>query len=81
MQEQRQAPRQRTLKSGKIVFNHKSCVVDCTIRNLSSRGACLDLPSPLGVPESFDLVIDADDLIRPCRVIWRSAKKLGVEFR
>ena len=72
--------RQRTLKAGKIVFNHRFCVVDCTIRNLSADGACLQVPSTIGIPESFDLLIEADKATRACRVAWKRENRLGVSF-
>src|SRR5262249_24103807 len=48
-------PRLRTLKAGKIVFDRRTCVIDCMVRNVSAAGACLEFPSTVGVPERFDL--------------------------
>jgi hypothetical protein len=81
MAEHRTRPRQRTLRSGKIVFNHRSCVVDCMVRNLSHDGACLDLPSTLGIPDDFDLLIEPDKPARACRVTWKRETRMGVAFR
>jgi hypothetical protein len=78
MNESRQQPRQRTLKAGKIVLNHKSSLVDCTVRNLSQRGACLQVSSPIGIPERFEIVLDG--VSRPCRVRWRSGRQIGIAF-
>jgi hypothetical protein len=39
-----------TLKAGRIVFNQRRSVLDCTVRNLSSTGACPDVPSTVGIP-------------------------------
>jgi hypothetical protein len=80
MEQNRDASRQRTLKSGRIVFNDKSSVVDCTIRNLSARGACLQVASTLGVPEKFELLVDADGSRRRCGIVWKSGNRLGVSF-
>ena len=41
MEEHRRSPRQRVLKSGRIIYGGGSIVVDCTIRNLSETGARL----------------------------------------
>jgi hypothetical protein len=49
------------------------------VRNLSDRGACLKVESPVGIPDTFDLVLD-NAPVRSCRVIWRKATELGVEF-
>jgi hypothetical protein len=80
MDQKRDASRQRTLKSGRIVFNDKSSVLDCTVRNLSARGACLEVTSALGVPASFDLLLDADGSTRRCDIVWKSRNRLGVSF-
>lgn len=80
MDERRINRRQKTLKSAKIVFNN-DCVIDCAVRNLSETGACLEVSSPLGIPNAFDLVIEQDSFARPCRVAWKTPKRLGVAFR
>lgn len=41
MDDKRKAQRQRVLKGGKIIFANGSFTVDCTIRNLSDKGARL----------------------------------------
>ena len=79
--QRRQSPRLRTLKAGKIVFNHKHSLIDCTIRNLSDSGACLQTPSTAGVPDSFELLFEADGATRPCRVAWRTETRIGVLFQ
>lgn len=81
MEERRQSPpRIRTLKKGRIAFNDHHSVINCIVRNLSSRGACLVVSSPLGVPDSFDLVIDSDAVTKPARVVWRKHDQVGVSF-
>jgi hypothetical protein len=35
--------------------------------------------SPLGIPETFGLVV-AGEPIRRCRVVWRKLDQIGVEF-
>jgi PilZ domain len=73
--------RRRTLKPGKIVFDRRSCVIDCMVRNVSAAGACLVLPSTVGVPDSFDLMIASEPYPRPCRVAWKDDSRVGVTFR
>jgi hypothetical protein len=53
--------------------------VDCTVRNLSNRGACLKVENSIGIPDTFDLVLDRAS-VRSCRVTWRKAMQIGVEF-
>ena len=81
MSERRNIGRGRTLKGARIAFHHDRSVIDCVVRNRSDTGACLQVASPLGIPDEFDLIADADDARRPCRVVWRTEKRIGVEFR
>ena len=80
LQDRRTVARHRTLKAGSISFNRASGI-DCRIRNLSSAGACLEVASQVGIPEDFVLVVERDHLKQNCHVIWRTATRLGVEFR
>jgi hypothetical protein len=50
-----------------------------TVHNLSDRGACLNVESYIGIPDTFDLVLD-NAPVRSCRVTWRKATQIGVEF-
>ena len=76
----RQSQRRSTLKGGRIVFNAGRSTIDCTVRNLSPRGAKLQVTSVIGIPDTFDLLLDGHAR-QPCRVAWRSLKELGVSFR
>jgi PilZ domain-containing protein len=75
----RGAARRTTLKAGRIVFNGGRSTVDCTVRNLSSRGAKLQVPSVVGIPDTFDLLLEGSAR-QPCKVAWRRLKELGIEF-
>jgi hypothetical protein len=78
--ERRQRPRARTLKAARILFNEHHSVIDCTVRNLSQGGACLNVASAIGIPERFDVIFESDHSIRPCRMVWHKERQLGVEF-
>jgi hypothetical protein len=52
-QERRNVARHRALKRAQIVFKHEA-VIDCTVRNLSDGGACLNVECSIGIPDSFD---------------------------
>jgi PilZ domain len=78
--DQRRQTRARTLKSARILFNDHRSVIDCTVRNLSPTGACLNVASALGIPERFDVMFDSDQTVRACRMVWHKEKQLGVEF-
>ena len=76
--EKRSAPRYKVLKGATIAFEGNG--VECTVRNLSSKGAALDVASLNRLPPSFMLVIEADQFIRRCRPVWRNDKRIGVAF-
>jgi len=78
MDENRTALRKRVLKAGTIEFGGGG--ISCTVRNLSGTGAALEVVSPVGIPGEFNLVIDGDNLNRPCHVMWRKEKRIGVVF-
>jgi len=68
----------RTLKGGEIVWPTGEPVT-CIIRNLSQTGACLEVHS--SVPDTFELVFDADHSRRSCCVVWRKDARIGVKFQ
>jgi hypothetical protein len=79
MEERRKDVRHRKLKAAKIVIDSQS-IIDCTIRNLTYKGASLEVASPIGIPDTFELSIPIDNLTRKCRVNWRGPKRIGVSF-
>jgi hypothetical protein len=78
MVETRRATRHRVLKAGTIEFGGGA--IDCTVRNLSSSGAALEVASQLGIPETFTLVVSGDALHLPCHIAWRNKSRIGVTF-
>lgn len=80
MEEHRKSSRGRVLKAAKIIFNHNACVVDCTVRDLSEGGALLLLPSTLGIPAHFELLISGETSRALCEVTLRKEQRLGVHF-
>lgn len=79
MGDKRNKQRMRTLKGGTIVFGYASAI-DCMVRNLSDAGACLEVETPVGIPDDFTLLMKPAQTKRNCHVAWRSARKIGVEF-
>lgn len=78
MEEKRAAQRRRMLKAGTISFG--GGVINCTIRNLSEAGAALDVISPVGIPDRFTLLLNADQSKLRCQIVWRTGKRIGVLF-
>jgi hypothetical protein len=80
MDEKRGGPRQRVLKSGKIIFAGGSFSVDCTIRNMSDTGARLQVPTTVPIPDRFSLVDVQARIQRVAKVAWRKGDLIGVRF-
>jgi hypothetical protein len=78
MNEHRAATRHRVLKAGTISFGGGA--IDCTVRNLSETGAALEVITPLFIPDRFTLVIQTEQLKRPCHIVWRKEKRIGIAF-
>ena len=78
MNEHRTALRHRTLKAGKIEFGGGG--IDCIVRNLSETGAALEVATPLFIPDRFTLFVLSDQFKRPCHIVWRKEKRIGVAF-
>jgi PilZ domain len=74
----RDTERHRVLKPAQIVLS-RNVVFDCAVRDVSTSGAQLNIPSTIGIPDEFDLVIKGAPA-RRCRVVWRKADQIGVEF-
>ena len=70
--------RRRVLRAGTIEF--AGGAIDCTVRNLSSTGAMLEVASPIGIPSRFTL-IRADGHHIPCEIMWRKPNRIGVAFK
>jgi hypothetical protein len=79
MNEKRTTPRHRVLKHGTLAFNGGGGV-DCTVRNISTSGARLDVVNPVGLPASFRLVIQSDQFMRYCHPVWSNDTRIGVAF-
>jgi hypothetical protein len=75
----RSAPRQRVLKGGRIVINDGFSTFQCTVRNLSDTGARLKVASIIGIPDTFQLVMD-DGRKFACAVAWKTEFEIGVQF-
>ena len=78
-EEKRAIPRQRVLKGGRIVINDGFSTFQCTVRNLSPAGAKLKVASIVGIPNTFDLVMD-DGRKFACAAIWKTEFEIGVQF-
>jgi hypothetical protein len=74
----RVAPRFRVMKPAKIEYGGDK--YPCTVRDISTTGAALELPDVIRLPEKFTLVMPKDGLSLPCHVVWRRDYRIGVAF-
>jgi hypothetical protein len=77
--DRRQPPaRRRLLKSGKILLGIDP--IPCTIRNMSERGACLQVQTTAGIPAIFVFQRAGEPAARTCKTIWRDNTRIGFMF-
>ena len=72
--------RQRVLKRGQIVLPERRAVIDCTIRDISSRGARLNVEHYFAPLDRFDLRFMATGAHRTAQTRWQIGGNVGVEF-
>ena len=80
MVEARQGERVRALLRARIIFNNQNSTIDCTIKNISTSGAKIDLGNSASVPAEFDLEVPQRGRTYRARIVWRDASALGVTF-
>jgi hypothetical protein len=78
LDEKQGTQRQQILKAGTISFGGSG--IDCLVRKMSGKGANLEVESQIGIPNSFDLVIDTEHSNQHCQVVWRKARRIGIAF-
>ena len=71
-------PRHNVNRNATIAFDGGE--VSCTIRNISSIGAALDVSSAVSVPHEITLLMANGHLSQHCYVVWRQLRCLGVTF-
>ena len=76
----RKYPRHKVLKGGKLVSSDMNTLVDVRIRDLSAKGARVIVAASVQIPEKFNFLIVAEDLLYPAVAKWRVGDILGIEF-
>jgi hypothetical protein len=78
--DRRSSKRRRTVLRGRVVFNNRSSVLDCTVRDLSDTGAQLTLADVSALPPEFELEIPGKSLQVQARLMWSRGRNHGVRF-
>jgi hypothetical protein len=76
--DKRKAARRTVVKTGRIRFGKTS--ENCTVRDMSTTGASIEVADAMNVPEIFSLVLEMESAARKCVVMWRRERQLGVKF-
>lgn len=80
MLERRKHQRMKTRNAGLVRFG-LGRTIECTVRNVSSSGACLVFAHRRNVlPSKFSLTIDPELSGRACAFVWQSNFRVGVRF-
>ena len=79
MDDNRGIQQRNVIKAGTISFEGSG--IDCLVRNISIGGANLEVESQIGIPSSFDLVINVEHSNHHCHVLWRKARPLRLGDR
>ncbi len=78
--DRRSSKRRRTVLKGRVVFNNRSSVLDCTVRDLSNTGAQLAFADVFALPPDFDLEVPSKSLQVQAHLMWSRGKHHGVRF-
>ena len=76
----RQVERRRVLKSGKLVFNDRRSVIDCTVRALWEDGAEVLLTSSADVPDTLTLEVPSSNARWEAKVNIRRPNSLELSL-
>ena len=71
--------RYRTERSAKL-FLGEGNQIECTVCDLSTKGAGLEIPPLKKLPAEFSIAIRGTGHKTRCRLAWRDNNKIGIEF-
>lgn len=80
MSDARRAERTKSLLRAQATFNNGGTTVECTVRNISTDGARLDVGESVIFPVEFDIDIPQRGRSHRARIIWRDPSTMGVMF-
>ncbi|HEX3486259.1 MAG TPA: PilZ domain-containing protein [Micropepsaceae bacterium] len=78
--EGRRSPRKRTLLGGKVIYGDDNRVRDCTIRDISQKGARIALAQGEIIPTSVFLLDRRNATVHEAKVTWIKAPNFGLRF-
>ena len=81
MQDRRQSARDKVLFGGIAEINERGSTMDCVVRNINERGACVEIDETARLPEKLSLNIPRKGRSFLASIIWRQAGRVGLAFR
>jgi hypothetical protein len=81
MLDRRQSVRDKVLYGGVAEIAERGTTMDCVVRNISERGACVEFDQAARLPAEMNLTIPRKGRSFLVRLIWRQANKVGLAFR
>ena len=81
MLDRRQSPRDRVIFGAVATVNEPGSTMDCVVRNISDRGACIEFDQAARLPDQINLAIARKGRSYLASLIWRHANKVGLAFR
>lgn len=79
--EKRKNHRQTLKYPAKLDFGDGTPFVSCILTDVSASGARFVVECPDNIPENFSLLLAPEhSALRRCKVVWREANQIGVEF-
>jgi hypothetical protein len=79
MSEARATFRYRTDRSAKI-FRNGGGTIECLVRDLSTRGARLEVADPKQISGDFFLMIQGMSDRFHCYIVWQTGNMIGVQY-
>jgi PilZ domain len=77
--DRRTKQRNQTFKFGIIACGPDRRILS-VVKNISPTGALIEVDNPLEIPDEFALAIESEPSARVCRVAWKKAKQIAVNF-
>lgn len=80
MIERRALIRHKTFIKGRIYFNNRLSSMDCIVRDVTEKGARLQLSESVVLPDTFELYLPNKDEHFRAQAQWRKGDQLGVSW-
>jgi hypothetical protein len=80
MVERRALVRHKTLIEGRIYFNNRMTSMDCVVRDVTEKGARLQVSESVALPDAFEIYLPKKDEHFCAQAQWRKGDQLGVSW-